>query len=337
MRLRIFQAPNVADAMRKVRAELGDEAIIVSTHRNRRGDGVEVTAALDSGDVENRAEARIAPTPRAQGTVSGALAASAETIAKTLAYHGVTGRLVERICIAAIDGQPPADEPAELRLAEALRTTLRFQPTGVTDPKSVILIGPPGVGKTVTAAKILARDVLAGIQALAITTDTTRAGGIEQLAAFTRVMDVTLTTVETPSELARAVSQSDRRIVIDTAGTNPYDRQAMAELKETVDASRAEPVLVLPGGGDPHEAAEAAALFAGLGVQRMIATRLDTTRRIGGLLNAADGAHIALADASLTPFVGEGLHPLSPLTLARLLLRNPQHPTDRNTFIEPES
>lgn len=336
MRLRIFQAPNVAEAMRKVRAELGDDAIIVSTHKNRRGDGVEVTAALDTGPAE-RAEAPLAPASPLNGKVSSGLAASAETIAKTLAYHGVSGRLVERLCVAAIDGHPPADEPVELRLAEALRVTLRFQPVSITEPKAVILVGPPGVGKTVTTAKILARDVLAGIQAIAITCDTTRAGGVEQLAAFTRVMEVSLTTVETAAELARSVAHAEGRVVIDTAGTNPYDQAEMNHLRELVEASRAEPILVLPAGGDPHEAAEATALFAAIGVHRMIATRLDATRRIGGLLNAADGAHIALADASLTPFVGEGLHPLSPRVLARLLLRNPQHPTDRNAFIEPES
>lgn len=336
MRLRIFQAPNVAEAMRKVRAELGDDAIIVSTHKNRRGDGVEVTAALDAGPAE-RAEAVPARPEQVDGKASSTLAATAETIAKTLAYHGVAARLVERLCLAAINGSPPGEDAAELRLAEALRLTLRFQPVSVAEPKAMMLVGPPGVGKTVTAAKILARDVLAGIQATAVTCDVTRAGGVEQLAAFTRVMDVSLTTVENAAELSRSVQHAEGRVVIDTAGTNPYDEREMDALSQLIGACRAEPILVLPAGGDPHETAEAAALFAGIGVHRMIATRLDATRRIGGILNAADGAHLALADASLTPFVGEGLHPLSPRVLARLLFRNPRHPTDRNAFIEPES
>lgn len=325
MRLRVFHAQTVAEAMRKVRAELGDEAIIVSTHKSRQGDGVEVTAAIEQPQAEP-------PPPEAQranGTVPSAVAAATHDIARALAFHGVDSRLVERICLGAMTG----NGSAEALLARALAGAFHFRPTPTTAGGPVMLIGPPGAGKTVTAAKLIAREVLAGAKVQAVTCDTARAGGVEQLGAFTRVMEIPLTTVENAVDLAHAIAEGGGRAVIDTAGANPFDPAEMRHLSGLVTAARVEPVLVLPAGGDAREMAEAAAEFAAIGAKSLIVTRLDAARRIGGLLTAADGAGLGIADASMTPFVGEGLHPLSAPLLARMLLGDPNRPHDRTASV----
>lgn len=330
MRLRVFNAPTVAEAMRKVRAELGDDAIIVSTQKSRQGDGFEITAAIEQPEPEPApAPAPSSAAPRARGTVSQAVAAATHDIARALAFHGVDTRLVERLCLAAMT----SEGDVEALLTRALAGAFRFQPTPSAASRPIMLIGPPGAGKTVTAAKLLARDVLAGVKVQAVTCDTARAGGVEQLGAFTRVMDVPLVAAEGPIDLARAVAQAGGRVVIDTAGANPFDPAAMRHLGDLVAAAAVEPVLVLPAGGDAREMAEAAAEFAALGANSMIVTRLDAARRIGGLLMALEGTGLAIADASMTPFVGEGLHPLTAPLLARMLLGDPNRPHDRTASV----
>ena len=327
MRLRVFHAPTVAEAMRKVRAELGDEAIIVSTHKSRQGNAIEVTAAIEQAEMEPPPPVE---TPRANGTVPTAVAAATHDIARALAFHGVETRLVERLCLGAMTGEGNT----ETLLARALAGAFRFQPTpSAADGAPVMLIGPPGAGKTATAAKLIARDVLGGAKVQAVTCDTARAGGVEQLGAFTRVMQVELTAVDSAIDLPRAIAQAGGRVVIDTAGANPFDPAEMRHLSSLVTAANVEPVLVLPAGGDAREMAEAAAEFASIGARRLIVTRLDAARRIGGLLSAVEGAGLGIADASMTPFVGEGLHPLSAPLLARMLLGDPNRPHDRSASV----
>ena len=79
-------------------------------------------------------------------------------------------------------------------------------------------------------------------------------------------------------------------------------------------------MLVLPAGGDAAESAEAAAAFARAGARALIATRLDTARRLGGLLCAVQAGPMALLAAGASPRIADPLHPINPVSLARLLL-----------------
>jgi flagellar biosynthesis protein FlhF len=108
--------------------------------------------------------------------------------------------------------------------------------------------------------------------------------------------------------------------VIDTAGVNPFSADDVAGLSALLQAGEIEPVLVLPAGGDPQEAGEIGRIFADIGVQRLIVTRLEMTRRLGGLLSAAHTGGLAFADASLTSKVADGLTPVNPVALARILI-----------------
>jgi len=155
-----------------------------------------------------------------------------------------------------------------------------------------------------------------------ITIDTFRAGGVEQLRAFMRILKISLQVAQNPNELKNCLAQSDGTALtlIDSAGTNPFIKQEMDELKGNIDASNAEPLLVMSAGGDAMESAETSESFSNLGVSRMLVTRLDLTRRLGGLLAAAEAGKLRFSDVSITPNVGEGLTPINPVALARLLL-----------------
>ncbi|MGE0744948.1 MAG: hypothetical protein AB7K86_06850 [Rhodospirillales bacterium] len=309
MRLRTFIGSTMAEAMRDVRAALGDDAIIVSTQEEPSG-RVRVVAALD-GDEPSAAPPLAPPAESADVVLN-----------RMLEYHGapleIAGRLVRRAAELGID------EPLKA-LAGALDAEYRFAPIDDTAPRAMALIGPPGSGKTVTVAKLAARARLAGAAAAVITADGAKAGGIDQLAGFTRILGIDLKVAEDAATLARhaRASREATCIMVDTPGVNPFSAGDLDGLAALLDAADAEPVLVLPAGLDAIEAADVAAAFRRLRPRRMITARLDAARRFGGMLGAADGGALMFADVGITPHVAQGLAPLNPLSFARLLMRDP--------------
>ncbi|AWB06659.1 GTPase (plasmid) [Azospirillum humicireducens] len=322
MRLKSFHAKTMSDAMRMVRQSLGDDAIIVAT-REEEGGGVRVTAAVEEDDLP--------PTP-VSGTARGGRAKTppkpvepeidvGEVVADALQRHGVPATLAEQLIDAAsgLDTEDP-----RLALGSALDSYFTFNPLpdGRNPVKPLALVGPPGSGKTLVAAKLAARAVFRKCSVGVITTDTVRAGGVDQLAAFTRLMKLKLATVEDPDALAGAFEVHRRTdlVLVDTAGRNPFDADDMQDLRSLLGAGEVEPVLVLPAGLDALEAADMALAFKAVGVRRMLVTRLDMTRRLGSLLAIAARARLSFCDASVSSKVAEGLTALNPLALARLMI-----------------
>lgn len=311
MRLKSFSAPSMAEAMALLRHELGDDAIIVSTQRANGGKGVRITAALEVHDAEEAIGDLFAD--------SGSRAA--DLVRDALLEHGLPQRLVERLSNAARSTE--LTDPT-LACAAALEAGFTFAPLPEqAAPHPFMLIGPPGVGKTVTVAKLATRAVIRGRQVGVITADYQRAGALEQLAAFTRILRIDLGSVRSPEALQREIERlapSTDIMFIDSPGLNPFKQGDMDFLKELAEAAEVEPILVMAAGGDAAEAAEMAESFSAVGATRLFATRLDMTRRLGAIMSAADAAQLMLCDASSTSRVANGISPLSPVALARLIL-----------------
>ena len=175
-----------------------------------------------------------------------------------------------------------------------------------------------------TTAKLAARSVLAGKKTCLITTDTLRAGAIAQLQSFADILKVKLHSADNVKELAAILDDhKGHAIFIDTPATNPYSRSELRDLDEFIRACNLEPVLVAPANGDADDFIDLAKIFSSIGARRLIATRMDTSRRLGGILAASDAANLALAQVSITPYVAQGLSAINPLSLARLLIEVP--------------
>lgn len=307
MRLRLFRAARMAEAMALVRAELGDEAVILGTRRV--AGGVEVTAALEPHpDPVSPAEAEpwlIPPDPPTPLPVPMPVPMPAP-VAGPLARHNLPAALAARL----------AAGPLEAMLAAALA----FAPLPDATARPLLLVGPPGAGKTLSCAKLATRAVLAGAPPLVVTTDGARAGAAEQMAAFTRVLGLTLAVAPQPAALAKALArrQPGQAVLIDTAGCNPFDPDQAVALRALAQAAGAGMLLVLPAGLDPAEAAETAAAFQVLGARHLLPTRLDAARRLGGVLAGA-AAGLALTEAGVGPDPAGDLVRIDPAWLAARL------------------
>ncbi len=281
MRLKLFRAPTAADAIARVRAELGPDALILNTRRV--GDGVEITAALEPNE----------PQPAFAGDA--------------LRFHGVPESLAVRLC----------DGP----LQKALAASLHFIPLPLQHgAQPLLLAGPPGAGKTLTVARLATRLVMAGVTPLVITADGKRAGATEQLAAFTRLLGLHLVVASHPVTLARAVAdRADAApILIDLPGSDPFLAQDRDELAALAATASARIVAVLPAGLDVAEATDLAHAYVEAGARLLVATKLDLARRVGGILAAAQ-AGLALCEAGVGPGAADGLVPLTPEFLASRL------------------
>jgi flagellar biosynthesis protein FlhF len=289
MRLKIFRAATTTEALAGIRRELGPDAVILGIRK--QGREVEVTAACEPPPEEPVIVAAPPPArPAAQ-----------------LARHNIPAGLAARL---------PGD-----RMEEAIAREFRFLPLPDGRERPLLLAGPPGAGKTLTAGKLATRAALAGTPPLLVTTDTQRAGAAEQLAAFARILGIALSVAQTPAALAKALARRlpGQPAVIDTAGTDPFDPADAAALVALARAADAEVVAVLPAGLDPDEASELARAYAVLGSRLLIPTRLDQARRLGSVLAAAWSGPLAFAEAGCGPGPADGLVRLTPSLLARRL------------------
>lgn len=304
MRLKVFQAPNIGAAMAMVREELGPDALILA---NKDVDGgVELTAAHEQ--PEALVEALQPPAARPiQKSSAVPIASSDLARAGTLRWHGVPIELATRL--------------ARGDLTKAIEAAFSFGTLACSPGNPpLLLVGPPGAGKTLTTARIATRLKLSGQSSMVITADGRRAGAAEQLAAFTRLLGLTLIVADTPSQLARTINRrvGEEPVLVDMPGLNPADPDDQAYFRDCQAALDGTVALVLPAGLDPADAAELSQDYKELGATSLIATRLDQSRRLGGLLAAADTG-LALTDAGISPSVADGLVKMTSAFIAERL------------------
>lgn len=362
MRLRRFKARTMREAMAMVRAAMGDDAIIVATEETP--DGVELTAASEGPPARlagpapapppfagtdlpltDRLTLRLKARARAEARAGvaaddGARSPAAGEIEDIIQAHRIPDPLARRLAMAAGASEAESETDA---LTAALAMTMQFQPVGETLAGPALLLGLPGAGKTVTAAKLAARAVLAGQAIDFITADAARAGALAQAQAFAGVLNQDICEVRGADELAllldtRAEMGRARPCIIDTPALNPLDRGDIEQISRLVQAARpagVEPVAVIAAGADAEETADTAAILADLGCRRVVVTRCDAARRLGGTLGAVSGAGLALCALGIKPYLAGGLVAATPARLAALLNQRAAAPRHRPTPLPP--
>jgi len=321
----------MAEVMGQVRDELGPDAIIVSIDEGKTG--VRITAAIEATSTP--------PPPQTAPMMDTSPSLAADNDEQPLAFeptkefdkadinavlihHGIPFETASHFeaSIGAASGVSTLNEAFSM----ALETNIRISPITDATTRPIMLVGPPGAGKTVCSAKITADALLNGRNVSLISTDTQKAGGIAQLDHFAQLMKQTVLTAGNADELASVLKgkKTNGLTLIDSSGTNPFDMEELQTLLSFIHKVDAEPVLVMPAGLDPLDAQEIAGVFSKMGCQRFIATRLDAARRYASVIMAARPGYLSLAAYSRSPYVANGLETASAMGFARLMTALPK-------------
>jgi flagellar biosynthesis protein FlhF len=316
MQVQRFRSQSVRGALSAVKASLGPEALVLSTQLVpargwRRFVGrreVEVTASLTPVMSESRLEepsdrpmrAPDSPGPASRRSPERAKAESAQSLPRRSVENAQAGQeIVARLSAVGLDHHlatevaaalPPRArrDPSERTLRDALASRLGALVAG-EEPLSPIevFVGPPGVGKTTTIAKIAAQARARNRKAITlVAADGYRVGAVEQLRLYAEILHAPFLVARTAADLNRALGQGPRPMLVDTAGRSPADRG----IRDLFDALSGRPDvrthLVIAASTPPREALRILERYRDAAPDRIVLTKLDETEAIGPLVSA---------------------------------------------------
>lgn len=189
------------------------------------------------------------------------------------------------------------------------------------------LVGPTGVGKTTTTAKLAARCVVRhGADKLALlTTDGYRIGGHEQLRIYGKILGVTVYAVKDAQDLALALAElrGKHMVLIDTVGMGQRDQMVAEQVAMFAGCgTEVKRLLLLNASSNLHTLNEVAEAYGGGGLAGAIITKLDEAVIIGSALDTAIRHHLPLYYVAQGQRVPEDLELADPRRLVNLALDN---------------
>jgi flagellar biosynthesis protein FlhF len=351
--VKTFRGRDPKSALDAVKASLGDEAIILNTREvgglwGKRE--IEITA-VKSGDavpqnkkrrplyVESEVAAlrRIVEDLRAEIHGNRAEPKSMQARSETPApVSRVQQRLIERGVEPALAGEiareamrgsgGASDKDVTVALRQALRTRLSSgrSPWEGEERRLVALVGPTGVGKTTTIAKIAAHAILdSRLKVSLVTVDTYRIGASEHIQRYGEIMNVPTHVARDEASLREAIFRSGdaHLVLIDTAGrSDAAALAAQAQLLHKVEGIECH--LVLSAASGAREIRAAAKRFHAYKAQRLIFSKLDESDGPGSILSATTESNVAISCVTDGQRVPEDIHPASGQSLVDRVLGN---------------
>jgi flagellar biosynthesis protein FlhF len=363
MEARTYQAREIREALALVRRELGPEAVILETRRvpGRAlgllgGTLIEVTAAAPDGAAptptekapadlrpirallpERRAErVREQPKQPAKAMIAedpGVAIAAAIGQSQSVAPHAALRRrllaamvprdLAEgwlRALPQGLDAQQ-ADTALRKNLRNALGPAIGL---GFPGARVVAFVGPTGVGKTTTVAKLAASASLVSGQKVALVSlDDGRIGGTAALRAYAKLLELPIT-VAPPQGFATALAdhRNAELVLVDTAGLSPANPEGFAELGRKL-ARAGEPVrtqLCIAAATRAEELERIAHLYRPADPQALLVTKVDEAIAIGSVMALRMRSQLPFSFAATGPQVPDDLTLAHPDFLLDLLL-----------------
>jgi flagellar biosynthesis protein FlhF len=326
MDLRTYRAKSLADALRLVRQELGPDATVLHTRVLGgglwgwlAGGEIEVTASPEIQppteivdvpraeliDYRARFREQLAQSAVASSPLEELLSPSSreaeyglsqclDRLGRLLNNSGVEARTIARWLgrlhetarsQRLASWQALCRQLIELVAGEvACRPPLRLLAEG---RRVVAVVGPTGVGKTTTLAKLAAwfrvrHEARVGL----ITADTFRIAAVEQLAAYAEIMNLPMEVVSTHRQMREALARLKpmELVLVDTAGRSPRDESQLSELSELLAEAQPDETLLVLTSAASWECSDAAVdAFAQVGATALVLTKVDEVSGLGPL------------------------------------------------------
>jgi flagellar biosynthesis protein FlhF len=170
--------------------------------------------------------------------------------------------------------------------------------------RAVVIVGPTGVGKTTTIAKLAAIHGIGGNgtrpkRVRIVTIDNYRIAAKQQIETYAEIMRIPVSLVESATDLAKvmALHQDTDLILVDTIGRSPRDLTKLAEMKEILDkcGSEAMVYLAVSATTKASDTEEILRQFEPFKYRSIILTKLDETMRIGSVISSMDKHHKSIS------------------------------------------
>ena len=246
-------------------------------------------------------------------------------LAETLSAAGLPESLVLQIHKdVARDVRPFAtDMPVRDQARAALAKRIKVKSAWRGKRHMIALVGGPGSGKTVTAAKLChAFAVEGGLSVGAMSLESPRVA--LQLGYLTDGIGVDLQIADLPSQVPMAAGRlvADDLIVVDTPSVYPNDPESMARLESLLLALRPDEThFLVPASAEIEPSQELLdALAARIGVDRILITRLDEAPSLGAQVALSISSRLPISYLASGDTVGFGLAPADPVMLASMVL-----------------
>jgi flagellar biosynthesis protein FlhF len=237
-----------------------------------------------------------------------------------------------RELVARLRRSCPPEQLAKGDAAKALLTAMVESEIRCSGPilpprgtrKVVALVGPTGVGKTTTIAKLAANFRLRdGCKMGLVTVDTYRVAAVEQLRTYAEIIDLPMKVVTSPLEMRRALEELAGLdlVLIDTAGRSPRDEMKIQELKTLLAEADVDEVhLVLSLTSSLKSIEATAEKFRPASITSLVLTKLDEAPGMGSLLSVAQRVPFPISYLTTGQDVPDDIEPANACRISRLVL-----------------
>ena len=352
MQVKRFLAANLPQALAQVKAELGEEAVILHTRQVRqqglwgwfRPQIFEVLAAKEEQAKPRPKPAKPKKPPSQTQAPLLALEEEYQRLGQLVAdlkeqlpqapFGGAQLSIYEAMLQVGYDGELARElvqligvEGDLLKLEAELLGRIKTVPGLLPAQNPIVLafVGPTGVGKTTTIAKLAARyRIRHNLQVGLATVDTYRIGAVEQLRTYAEILDVPFEVAMIPQELKASMEKLREHcqvILLDTAGRSQQNKMQLAELKSFLQAAAPDQVhLVTSGTGSLASNRQVLESFKKLGPSSLIITKLDEVASFGPVASVILEGGLPLSYLANGQAVPDDLEPAEKKRVVQLCL-----------------